>query len=170
MGTGRHPVAIALLAAAFACGKTLEVDDAGAPDAGAQPAGEVDAGDAADGGAAGDAGADAACGSTRPRALRCGGAACDVDGGQACCVDGTARACGDRNGGCAGTQMNCQGDADCPHGTVCCQSGGFVGSQCLADCGGRPRYCYGSAECPVGQGCLPLEPEEQDIWACAPCR
>lgn len=103
------------------------------------------------------------------RALRWGGTTCSITGGQACCVDGTSRACGAKNGGCKGTPMNCHGQADCPKGTTCCQAASSIGSQCLASCNGEPPYCYGSGECGAGEGCFPLEADEEDVWACAPC-
>jgi hypothetical protein len=169
-------IAVAGGPAAIACGafgeaadpaRTLEPDggtpvpDGGGP---APPDGSAVA-DAANG----DGGA--SCGATRPAALRCGGGTCATVKNEVCCVDGPIdRACMP-NGSCAGTQMNCQGNADCPNGTVCCQSGTFLGSECLTKCAaGKPRYCYGSAECDAGDGCVPYPDAGYDnVWRCAPC-
>lgn len=153
-------LAIAPLVVALGCGETLATDDSPSP---------VDAGADGDGGA--DAETDGgACGFARAPAILCGGQTCDAAGGEACCVDGPRRTCGLKEGGCAGTQMNCQGAADCPKGSVCCQAGSSIGSQCLADCAGRPRYCYGGSDCDPGEACQPLDRGEAEVRACAPCR
>src|SRR5690349_10121800 len=125
-----------------AFGSSPSADDAGSSDASDDASADAAA---ADGGIAKDDGGSegGVCGATRAQALRCGTTeTCPRANGGACCADGAStRYCGSDSKPCSGTQMNCQGNADCAEGETCCQLGSFIGSACRASCEGKPHYC-----------------------------